>query len=108
MRESIEYQIFIGCNDSQVYEQIVEEQELKEIVASFFARNKVDFTVMNVKGGYLHKNGTFVYEDTMCITILGNPTLDIARLARNLSMFMNQETVLIIRKSLEMGYQSYE
>ena len=32
MKESVEYQIFVGCNDPQVNEEIVCEQELKRKV----------------------------------------------------------------------------
>ena len=54
MQKSVEYQIFIGFNDSQVYEEVVEEKELVEMVAGFFEREKIDFSMFGAKGGYCY------------------------------------------------------
>ncbi len=46
MQQSVEYQIFIGLNDAQVYEEVVNEKELVEMVSSFFEREKIDFSML--------------------------------------------------------------
>ena len=70
MKDNTEYQIYIGCSDSQVRDEIVSEDEFKEMVVQFFKRKKIDFSMLSVKGGYLHEDGRFVSENTLCINII--------------------------------------
>ena len=101
MQNSIEFQLFIGCTDPQTLEEVVTEKELKKMVCKFFERNETDFSMFSAKGGYLHKNGSFIIENTLCINIIAASDLDIFRLAKNLSMYMNQECSLIIKTPLK-------
>ncbi len=105
MNDSFEYQIYIGCTDSQSHDEIVREHELREMVSEFFARNRIGFTLFSAKGGFYHGNGWFSAENTLCINIVGNSELDIFSLARSLSMYMNQECCLIVRNVLQAAYQ---
>ena len=104
MEKRLEYQIFIGCSDPQLRAELVSGDELRQTVADLFSRDKVDFSMLDAKGGYLHKDGSFVIEDSLCISIVGDSDLDITRLANSLSMFMNQESVLIVRNALETEF----
>lgn len=105
LKGGTEYQIFIGCNDPYLNEEIVSERQLREMVSSFFERNEVDFSMLSLQGGYLHDDGRFVIEDTLCINIIGGSDLDIIRLGRSLAMFMGQETVLITRNALQVDFR---
>lgn len=105
MEDSIEYQIFIGCNDSQLNDEVVNENELNEMLSEFFMRKRIDFSMLSAKGGFLHENGSFVTENTLCVNIIGGSDLDIVKLAKSLSMYMNQECSLIIRHSLKNWFQ---
>lgn len=104
MEDSYEYQIFIGCNDPQSREEVVNAQELKEMVSAFFERKKIDFSLLVLKGGFLHEEGWYETEDSLCINIIGNQELDILRIARSLSQFMNQKCFLIVRNQLKMTF----
>ena len=97
LKETTEFEIYIGCNDSQIQDEIVSREELEDIVVSFFERNNIDFSLLHANGGYLSKDGIFVLEDSLCISIIGDSDLDILELARNLSMYMNQETAMVIK-----------
>lgn len=106
MNNSVEYQIFIGCIDNQARDkEIVSEDELKEIVSTFFEKNKIDFSIFTAKGGYLHNDGWFVTENTLCISIVGSSDLAIIKLAKSLSMYMNQEYSLVVKKDVQMSFQ---
>ena len=105
MENSIEYQILIGCNDPQLNDEVVKEHELRELISLFFARKKIDFSILSANGGYLHEDGHFTTENTLCVNIIGDPNLDIFQLAKSLSMFMNQECVLITRNALNTEFQ---
>lgn len=100
MQESIEHQIYIGCNDSQSHDEIITQEELRDMVTAFFRRRQIDFSMVNVKGGYRHEDGYFVTEDSLCINIIGRADLDIIKLTKSLGAIMNQENALVVRNPL--------
>ena len=97
MKNNTEYQIFIGCGDYHLQDEIISEDELREMLARFFRRKKIDFSMFSAKGGYLREDGRFISENTLCISIIESDELDIIRLAKSLSMFMNQEHSLVVK-----------
>ena len=106
MNNNVEYQIYIGCRDNQLRDrELVSEDELRDMVSSFFERNKIDFSIFSAKGGYLHEDGWFVTENTLCISIIGAEDLAIIKLAKNLSMYMNQEYSMIVRSHIQTKFK---
>lgn len=105
MDNVVEYQIYIGCHDSHSRHELVKEHDLREMVVSFFRRKKIDFSVLSAKGGYLHTDGSFVTEDSLCIDIVDASEIDIVSLAHSLSMYMDQECVLVTRSSVTRWFQ---
>ena len=104
MKDNTEYQIFIGCHDSQLRGEFVSEDELKEMVVQFFRRKKMDFSMFSAKGGYLHEDGKFISENSICINIIGSDDLDIIKLVKSLSMFMNQECSLVVKDFIKADF----
>lgn len=105
MRDNVEYQIFIGCNDVSLHDDVVNMETLSEMVVHFFTRKKIDFSLVPAKGGFLHENGWYDVEDTLCINIIGSPEVDIISLGKSLSMFMNQQCVLLVKNHLQTQFQ---
>ena len=105
MDESIEYQLFVGCSDSQTLDYVIDENELKETIAKFFKRKNIDFSMLRARGGYLNSDGTFITEQTVCINIIGNKQLDIIKLAKSLTMYMNQESTLVVKNKLNVSFR---
>ena len=105
MKGNTEYQIFIGCHDSQLQDEIVSEHELMEVVGNYFRKKEIDFSMHTAHGGYLHDDGSFVSENSLCINIIGAYDLDIISLAKNLSMFMNQECSLVVKNSIGADFR---
>ena len=105
MNDNIEYQIYIGCKDDDLHDVVISIEELTEMVINFFSLKEIDFTLVQAKGGFLHENGWYEVEDTICINIIGSSDLDIIKLGKTLSMFMNQECVLVVRNSLQTRFQ---
>ena len=54
-----------------------------------------------MRGGYHYEAGWFDTEDTLCISIIGDSETDILRIAGSISMFMNQECTLVVKKPLK-------
>ena len=101
MADSVEYQIFIGCKDSQFQEEVVAEQELIRVITDYFERKRIDFSLMTMRGGYHYEVGWFDTENTLCISIIGDSETDILRIAGSISMFMNQECTMVVKKPLK-------
>lgn len=104
MRDSVEFQMYIGCNDADLHDEEVSVDVLAEMVELFFASRKIDFSLVLAKGGYLHENGWYDVEDTLCINIIGSLDTDIIELGKKLSMFMNQKYVLIVKNNLQTEF----
>lgn len=101
MKQDIEYQIIVGCNDSFSRDEFVKYDELKKIIVDFFQRKEVDFSLLKQDGGFLYNDGEFVMENGVCVTIIGADDERIMSLAKSLKMFMNQERILVIKNKLE-------
>lgn len=41
MENSIEYQIFIGCTDSQSHDEVVSGQNLTDLISLFFTKKRL-------------------------------------------------------------------
>ena len=61
MQENTEYQIYIGCHDSQLRGELVSEDELRAMVVEFFKKKEMAFSMFSAKGGYLY-NEFFMYQ----------------------------------------------
>jgi len=105
MEKTIKYEIYIGYNDAQTREAFVSEEELVGLVTSFFQARDIGVSIMHAKGGYLYESGGYVLEHTMVITLVGDQNLDIMMLSRALSMYMNQECLMITKTISEMNYR---
>ena len=81
------------------------EVDLRRMVTQFFKRYEIGFSMYNAMGGYLHKDGTFIFENTLCINLIGDYDLEIQRLAKSLSMYMNQECSLVVRDIVKAEYR---
>lgn len=104
MNDNTEYHIYVGLRDSQFGGEIVTENELREMIANFFSQKNISFSMYSAKGGYLHEDGRFVSENTLCINLIGAYDLDILMFATSLSMFMNQECSLVIKDIVKTRY----
>ena len=104
MKTNTEYQIYIGCRDGYLHDEIISDDALREMITQFFRKKEIDFSIYSTTGGYLHEDGVFVSEKTLCINIIGANELDIIKLAKSLSMFMNQEYSLVVKDMIKAEY----
>ena len=102
MTDSVEYQIFIGCRDPQLAEEIFSKKEMTDLISAYFERIQMDFSLSVIKGGYYYENGWFDTENTLCISIIGDAEMEILRIAGAISMFLNQECSLVVKNPLKM------
>ena len=100
MNVDTEYQIIIGCNDPYTRGEYVSNEELSKTIVDFFSREETNFSLLRLNGGYLYDNTDFVFENSVCVNIIGSDDSKIVRLAKAIKMYMNQESVLIIKNKL--------
>ena len=65
----------------------------------------IDFSLVPAKGGFLHDDGWYSVEDTLCINIIGSSEDDIIKLGKSIKMIMNQECVLIVKNDLQTEFR---
>ena len=104
MTDLVEYQILIGCKDPQLSEEIFDEKELTDMIFAYFERIQMNFSLSVIEGGYRYGNGWYATENTLCISIIGDAETKIIRIAKTLSMFLNQECALVVKRPLKMKY----
>ena len=102
MKPSIEYQIFVGCDDPQIKSTYINDDELTDLISNYFIRKKVDFSLLKSTGGYLYADGDYAIENGVCISIIGAKEEEILKLSKSLSMYMNQEKLLIVKNDLKV------
>ena len=105
MRNSVEYQIYIGCKDVSLHGEFVTRETLTQMVVRFFTDRQIDFSLVPAKGGFLHDDGWYSVEDTLCINIIGSSEDDIIKLGKSIKMIMNQECVLIVKNDLQTEFR---
>lgn len=101
MNQDVEYQIIIGCNDPYLNNEYVNDEELSKTIVNFFLRKETNFSLLRLNGGYSYERGYFVSENGVCVTIIGSDDEKIISLAKAFKMYMNQETVLIVKNKLQ-------
>ncbi len=104
MENSYEHQIFIGCYDLKAEREAISESRLREMITYFFESRKIDFSMLSCQGGYLHEEGWFITENSICIDVIGDPDLDVISLAKKLSVYLNQESILVVRNALKTDF----
>ena len=102
MIPSIEYQIFVGCDDPHIKSAYINDDELIGLISNHFIRKKVDFSVLKSTGGYLYAEGDYAIENGVCISIIGAKEEEILKLSKSLAMYMNQEKLLIVKNDLKV------
>ncbi len=102
MKSSIEYQIFVGCDDPYLKSAYINDDELTDLISNYFIRKNVDFSLLKSTGGYLYADGDYAIENGVYISIIGAQEEEILKLSKSLSMYMNQEKSLIIKNDLKV------
>ena len=98
---SEEYQLFVGLHDAMINDELVKEAELEKMIIGFFEKQKVDFTIFKCEGGYLYGDKNYVLENALCINIIGVRESNMLHLAKAVSMFMNQDSVVLVRNRIK-------
>lgn len=99
------YNISIGLNDSYSKKEEVNTDELIGLLEYYFKKYKIDFSLCKINGGYFYDDiGTLVNENSIVITCITQSDDYLERFIAAIKMIMNQETILLEAKDIEVEY----
>ena len=96
------YNIYIGLNDMDEYEQKFDTETYMRIAKYAAHIYAGGFTISKTTGGFVHENGVFVEENSIVISLFDANETQVEELATNLCTFFKQESVLVTKENVEM------
>lgn len=94
----------IGLNDVESKLEEVNRDDLIELIEHVFITYKINFSLSLMDGGYSYNNDKFICENSVNITCITNTTEGMDEFVDNLKMLLNQESILVTKKQLEVEY----
>ena len=100
------FTISVGLNDKDEKSQKIQTERVLRLVMHCCRGYSMAFSSYLQDGGYIHDNGEYVLEKSVCIVLIDpEPTL-IEELARDLCAFLNQESVMVTTEEIECRFIS--
>lgn len=90
-----ETQVYIGLNDRETREQLLETNSYVSILKRICRGFGVAFSLDIVEGGYIHDDGEYTEETSIVLTFIDVPAETVDRIAKELCALFHQESVLI-------------
>ncbi len=90
-----ETQVFIGLNDSETREQMLETDQYVSILKKVCRQFGVPFSFDVVEGGYVHDDGEFTEEKSIVLTFVDVPQETVDEIAKELCVLFHQESILV-------------
>ena len=101
-----EVKIYVGLNDKDTKEQKFSSDRYINLLKQVCYNYQTPFSFVLHQGGYFHKNGDYVQENTIVISFI-DIDMDIANeIAKDLCVFFNQESVLVTTGDVEKHFIS--
>lgn len=96
------YKLYIGMNDKEKLKQLCPTEDFIEIIRGICEDFKIAFSMDEQIGGYMMANGTFITERSLVLSISGFDYTQIMKLAEDLRVKLNQESIMVTRVSPEL------
>lgn len=98
------YNIYIGMNDKEKLKQLCPTKDFIKIVKKICKNYKIAFSMHQIHGGYMMSDGTFVSENSLVLSISGFTKEQVFKLAEELRIKLNQESIMISLENPELFY----
>lgn len=102
--KSVKYEIFIGIKDKDSYEELIDVDDFKDMLAEICTDKEISFSLLTQLGGYVHGRG-YTTETSLRVVLLGIDDDEVVRLAERLKQAVNTDTVLITKTEVEMCFR---
>ena len=90
------YKLYIGLNDKNTLEQIIDTQKAVDIICNIMKDHKKGFSLINQKGGYLMESGKYVFENSLALSIFEINEKQLFSFCDIFKRAFNQESILIV------------
>lgn len=100
------YTISVGLNDKDAKTQLIQTERVLRLVKNCCKGYSMAFSSYLQDGGYIHDNGDFVLEKSVCIVFIDPAENVIDEIARDLCAFMKQESVIVTVEDVMTCYIS--
>lgn len=100
------YDIYIGCKNKYDKDKESFSDFTRRTLKKILSNIEIGFSMTSIMGGYPHGDGTYIIEDSVKITVIGDfIDSDIDTFISNIKDFYDQETVLLSVTNLDMEYR---
>lgn len=100
-KKVMRHRITVGMKDSETKKQELTSSRIQSLICTICRGYRMGYTTEFMRGGYFHEDGTFVAEESLCITLIGADDAMTESIAKDLCAFLNQETVLVTREVVD-------
>lgn len=100
------YTISVGLNDKDEKTQRIRTEQVLRLVRSCCKGYNMAFSSYLQDGGYIHENGTYITEKSVCIVLIDPDESLIREAAKDLCAFLNQESVMVTVEEVECYFIS--
>lgn len=100
------YDIYLGCNNK--YDNSNENLSTftTKIVETILSNYEMGFSITKQLGGYIHQDGTYILEDSIKISVIGDIESHIVdEFISDLKKFFEQETILVSIEQVKTEYR---
>lgn len=104
--ETSRHMIYIGLNDSESRKQKYSTELFLSILRNVCIGYRVAFSVSELRGGYFHNDKTFVSENSLCLMLIGTDDTMADEIAKDLCAFFHQESVMVLRDTVDCRFIS--
>lgn len=104
MTSMLQTTIYIGLNDADLHIQKFATKKYVRILKKLCFNYHIGFSFDVINGGYIHEDGTYVEERSLRLTLLDVPEETVSRLAEDLCVFFNQESVMITVNPVDIRF----
>lgn len=96
------YNLYIGLKDKDKLMQILTKEEFLTIVTSVCKDEQVEFSMGEVYGGYISKDGSYLLENSLKLTFTGISKEKVIDISKRLKLLLNQEDIFITSNDVEV------
>ncbi len=102
---SYKLDIYFGSKGLQGNDEVSYFEKIRASIIDLLLESQAGFSLTDQLGGYIRHNGTFLSEDSMKLTIIGQVDMDSLRtVIENIKREFSQESVLIVKKEIDVEY----
>ena len=86
-------------------QEVMEMNHICNELIKVYNAYQIGFSINRKLGGYLHSDGSYVTENSICVTLIGNPTdQELFEYIEILKKTLNQESILVVQQIIDSEY----